>query len=258
MSLDDIPLWGMYLGTTVVVLVTVELGFQLGRYRQTNGLAEKDGPVGAMVAATLALLAFLLTFTFGLAASRFEARRQALLTEANAIGTTYLRAGLLPAPHRAEVEQLLRDYVETRLAGANPDRIQAAIARSEVLQSQLWSHASDVAALDAKSIMTGLFIQSLNETIDLHATRLHALRSRIPLAVWAMMALVTTMAMLATGYQEGLASARRSPVILALVLAFSGVVGMIADLDRPQEGLLRVSQQSLLDLQRGMQQPPAQ
>jgi hypothetical protein len=255
MGLDHLPLWGLYLATTAAVLVAVEMGFRLGRYRHSIGAAEKEGPVGAMVGATLALLAFLLTFTFGVAASRFEARRQALLDEVNAIGTTYLRAGLLPDPHRTEIERLLRDYVATRISGANADRVQGAIAQSEAIHTQLWSHVAKVAALDSKSIITGLFIQTLNDTIDMHATRIHALRSRIPGAVWAMLMLVTMMAMTATGYHEGLSSTRRTPVILALVLAFSGVVALIADLDRPHEGLLRVSQQSMIDLKRGMAAP---
>jgi hypothetical protein len=124
------------------------------------------------VAATLALLAFLLTFTFSTAASRFETRR---LDEANAIGTTYLRAGLLPAPHGSEIQRLLRDYIETRIAGANPDQTAAAITKSEALQTQLWSHANEVVALDSHSMMAGLFIQAWNQTIDLHATRIHVL-----------------------------------------------------------------------------------
>lgn len=255
MILDSLPLWGLYLATTAVVLVSVETGFQFGKYRRRIGAAEMEGPVGPMVGATLALLAFLLTFTFGIAASRFEARRQGSLDEANSIGTTYLRAGLLPEPHRAQVQQTLRDYVATRIEGAQLDRLARAVAKSETLHKQLWSHAVDLAALDTKSIITSLFIQSLNETIDMHTTRLHALGGRIPLVVWAVLGFVAVMAMTATGYQEGVSSTRRSPVILALVLAFSVVVALITDLDRPHEGLLRVGQQVLIDLQKTMQPP---
>jgi len=252
MSLDALPLWAVFVATTAIVLLSVESGMQLGKYRRHIGAGEKEGPVAGIVAPTLALLAFLLTFTFGFAASRFEARRQALLDESNAIGTTYLRAAMLPEPHRSEIQRLLRDYVSTRIAGAKNDQVKEAIIKSEALQNDLWSHASAVAAQDSKSIVTGLFIQALNETIDLHAVRVHAFRSRIPLAVWAVVGLVTILAMAVTGYQEGLSSTRRSPAILALVLAFSIVIALIADLDRPGEGLLRVSQQTMLDLQRGM------
>ena len=254
MALDILPLWGVFAATTVVVLLSVEGGFRLGRYRVRSGAAEKEGPVGAMVAATLALLAFLLTFTFSMSASRFEARRQAVIEESNSIGTSYLRAGLLPEPHRSEIRRLLHEYAATRIASHDPDQVQAAIARSEALHGQLWSQATEVATNDSKSIVAGLFIQTLNETIDLHTIRVTAgLRSRIPTAIWAVLFFVTVLAMAGTGYQVGLTGPGRSPVILALVLTFSGVIVLIADLDRPHEGVLSVSQQSLIDLERGMQ-----
>src|SRR5262245_56538600 len=131
MSLDMLPLWGLFVVTTAVVLLSVEGGLQLGKYRRRIGAAEKEGPVGAMAAATLALLAFLLTFTFSFAASRFEARRQAVLDESNAIGTTYLRAAMLPEPQRSAIQQLLRDYVKTRIAAVQNNQVQEAITKSE-------------------------------------------------------------------------------------------------------------------------------
>lgn len=251
--MDFLPLWGVFLVAVGLVMASVEAGFRLGRHRNATGVAKDEGTASGIVGATLALLAFLLTFTFGIAASRFEARRQGLLDEANAIGTTYLRAGMLPEPHRKEIQQLLRDYIEARIAGANPDQTAAAIAKSEMIQTRLWSHAEQVAALDSHSIVAGLFIQTLNDTIDMHATRIQALRARIPVVVWVVVYFVTVMGMGAAGYQEGRTGSRRSPVILTLVLAFSGVVVLISDLDRPHEGLLRVNQQIMLNQQQSMQ-----
>ena len=256
MALDLLPLWGMFLAAVALVAGAVEAGFRFGRDRQATGAAKEEGPVSGIAAATLALLAFLLTFTFGIAASRFENRRQALLDEANAIGTAYLRAGLLPEPQGSEIQRLLRDYIQTRIDGANPDHTVAAIKKSEALQSELWSQTGQVAALDSHSITTGLFIQALNQLIDLHATRVNALRARIPGIVWAVVCFVTVLGMGAAGYQEGVGGRRRSPVILTLILAFSGVVMLISDLDRPHEGLIRVSQQIMLDQQRSMQPAP--
>src|SRR3569832_2062566 len=106
--LDFMPLWLLLVTTIVFVCLAVEAGYRLGKYRRAHS-PEKDAPVGAMVAAMLGLLAFMLAFTFGLAASRFDERRHTILNDANAIGTTYLRAGLLPEPHRAEIRALLRE-----------------------------------------------------------------------------------------------------------------------------------------------------
>jgi hypothetical protein len=112
--LDALPLWGLFLVIVVLVLFSIEGGHRLGRYRRTRSEQEKDAPVGAMVGSTLGLLAFMLAFTFGMAASRFDTRKSLVLDEANAIGTTYLRAAMLP-DRRGEVRGLLRDYVDARL-----------------------------------------------------------------------------------------------------------------------------------------------
>jgi hypothetical protein len=207
-----------------------------------------------MVGAVLGLLAFMLAFTFGLAASRFDARRQVVLEEANAIGTTYLRTRLLPEPERSETAKLLREYVDVRVGGAQINNLAEAVSRSEELHEQLWSRATAAAAKNPGSIMTGLFIQSLNEVIDLHAKRmLVALRNRIPLAIWLTLFGLGLLGMVSTGYQAGLSATRRSPEMAVLVLAFAGVLFLIVDLDRAHEGLMRVSQQAMLDLQRTMQ-----
>jgi hypothetical protein len=241
--------------STSLLWIAVEGGYRLGAWRLARMPGEKEQPVGAMVGSILGLLALVLGFTFSLAASRFDDRRQTILNEANAIGTTFLRARLLPEPHRAEVERLLREYVEVRVHGAKADKVEDAIARSEALHELLWSQAAAAAEKNPGSIMTGLFVQSLNEVIDLHAKRLLVgIRSRIPIVIWAMLFSLALVGMVAIGYQCGLSGTRRSPAMLGLVIAFTGVLFLIADLDRGQEGLLQVSQQAMIDLQRSMQQ----
>jgi hypothetical protein len=251
--LDSFPLWLLFAATVVLICGAVEVGYRLGRYRQVH-LPEKEAPVGAMAAAMLGLLAFMLAFTFGLAATRFDERRHAILNESNAIGTTYLRAEMLPSPHRAQVRRLLRDYVDARVEGVATGQLNEAVSQSQELQRQLWTEATAVAEADARSIISGLFIQSLNEMIDLHSTRVMVgLRSRIPAVIWGALYFVATLTMATMGYHEGLTGARRSLASFALVVAFSSILFMTVDLDRPQEGLLRISQQSVLDLQQLMQ-----
>jgi hypothetical protein len=137
--LDLLPIWGVFLATVVVVLLAVEGGFRLGQYRRRRSEQEDRLPVGEMVAATLALLAFMLAFTFGLAASRFDVRRGLVIDEANAIGTTYLRAGLLPEPHWSDVRSLPREYVDVRLEAVQPGKLNQSIGRSEELHTRLWA-----------------------------------------------------------------------------------------------------------------------
>jgi hypothetical protein len=206
-----------------------------------------------MVAATLALLAFILAFTFGMAGSWFDTRRRLVVDEANAIGTTYLRAAFLPEPQRSGIRDLLREYVDVRLEAARPGRLVPSLRRSEAIHARLWDHATAVAEKHPESVVVGLFIWSLNEMIDLHSVRL-ALgpRTRLPETIWATLYFVAFLGMAVIGYHAGLAGSGRSMAILALALAFPAVLTLIADIDRPQEGLLRISPQPLLDLQRSL------
>lgn len=254
--LDSLPLWGLFLATVALVLLAMEAGYRLGGYRSRRTEQEKESPVGAVVGATLGLLGFMLAFTFGIAGSRFDSRRQAVLDEANAIGTTFLRAGLLPEGRGEHIRSMLRDYVDVRLNAVQIGDLEAALSRSNELHGQIWAETEAIAKKHPESILVGLFVQSLNETIDLHETRVVVgLYYRIPLILWGTLYLLTVLAMMGVGYFAGLTSKTRSLAAIMLALTFSAVVFLVADLDRPGEGLLQVSQQALVDLRSTMGEP---
>jgi hypothetical protein len=160
-------------------------------------------------------------------------------------------------PERAEeIRELLRDYVRTRLDAIQSGNIAEGVRRSENIQHQLWTEAETVGVKNPSSILVGLFVQSLNETIDLHAKRVQAgVRSRIPGAIWLCLFAVAALSLATMGYHAGLSGTRRSLAIVAVAVTFSVVIELIADLDRPREGVLRISQQALLDVQRSMNAP---
>jgi hypothetical protein len=254
-ALDAFPLWGLFLTIVVLVLAAIEGGYRLGRHRHHRSSREKDAPVGAMVGATLGLLAFMLAFTFGMAASRFDTRKQLVLDEANAIGTTYLRTAMLPEG-RDEIRALLRSYVDARLTAVRSGQVAEEILASEEMQGQLWSAATAVGLQHPDSIVVGLFVESLNEVIDLHAKRVTAgLRNRIPGTIWVALLTIATLSLAAMGYHAGLVGTVRSLAIIVVAVTFSAVIALIADLDRPQEGSLTVSQQALIDLRQSMNAP---
>lgn len=249
--LDVLPLWALLLGVMLLALLSVEAGYRIGRFRSSRE-HEMETPVGEMVTATLGLLAFILAFTFGLAASRFDTKRQLLVDEANAIGTTYLRAAMLPE-RGDEIRALLRTYADVRVAAIAPGKLGESIRRSEDLQARLWEQTVPIALQHPDSVIVGLFVQSLNEVIDLHTKRLTAaLRNRIPLAIWAALYGISVFSFAAMGYHSGLIGTRRSLVIAVVAFTFSVVIVLIADLDRSQEGFLKVSPQVLIDLRRSM------
>jgi hypothetical protein len=251
--IDYLPIWALFIVTVILALVFIDIGFRLGRIRHQRSAQEQPAPVGAMVGATLGLLAFTLAFTFGMAASRHDARRQLVLDEANAVGATFLRSQLLPEPYRDEIQSLLREYVDIRLeAVAHQEQLAAAIARSEELHRLIWKQTVTVAEKHPTPI-NGLFITSLNLMIDLHARRITAgIRNRIPPTIWIALYLVAFLAMMAVGYHTGLSGSRRSIAVLFQALAFSAVLMLIADLDSPQEGLLKVGQEAMVDVQTTM------
>lgn len=244
---DPIPLWAVGLLTLSLTLASFDVGFRLGRRKR-----ETKDDLSTLVGATLGLLAFFLAFTFGMAVSRFDNRRQLVLDEANAIGTAYLRAKLVPEPHGSEIQRLLREYADARLEAVQPGKLESAVARSEELHRRLWTQAVALGSSDPHSIVAGLFIESLNEVIDLHEMRLTAAtRSRLPERVWDALYLLIVLAMATAGFQAG-RSHERSPALVAAAVAFAAVVLVVADLDRPQEGALRVSQQPLIDTRESM------
>ena len=249
--LDILPLWALLVGIMLVVLLSVEGGYRTGRLRASR-VHEMETPVGEMVTATLGLLAFILAFTFGLAASRFDAKRQLLVDEANALGTTYLRAEMLPE-RRDEIRTLLREYVDVRIEAITPDKLAQGIRRSEDLQNRLWAQSVSIALKNPDSVIVGLFVQSLNDVIDLHTKRLTAaVRNRIPFAIWAALYGISVFSFAAMGYHSGLTGTTRSLVVVVVAFTFSVVIVLIADLDRSQEGFLTVSPQALIDLRQSM------
>jgi hypothetical protein len=249
--IDFLPLPALFAVTFALVWLAVEVGQRLGERRAARAEHETSAAVGAMTTATLALLAFLLAFTFSFAASRLETRRTLLLDEVNAIGTTWLRAATLPEPERSESRALLRRYAEERLAAVKDGSTEAAIRRSEELQKALWDIAAALGARSPDSVIAGLYLETLNETIDLHAKRVNeGLRVRIPLVIWAVLVGLTVAGMAQTGYQTGLGGSRRPLSVPIFALGFAAVIFLIADLDRPQAGWISVSQapmQELLD-----------
>jgi hypothetical protein len=247
--LDQIPLWCFFVVVIVLSILTVEFGYRFGRWRLAHKSEEQETPVAAMVASILGLLAFMLAFTFSMASSRFDARRQVVLEESNSIGTTYLRSQLLPEPQRSEIANRLRQYTANRVQPLKMSVMKDLIEKSDELLKQIWSQAVMAADKDPRSITTGLFLQSLNETIDIHSKRVFiGLRNRIPLSIWIALFSLTLLGMMSIGYQAGLSGTQRSPEMLIMTLSFTLVLYLIVDLDRGQEGFLQVSQQAMIDV----------
>ena len=241
---------------SALLLGLAEFGYRLGIRLHAKSDEPRKSQIGGVQGAMLGMLGLLLGFTFAMAVNRYEARRNLVLQEANAIGTTYRRASFLPEVHKAAVEKLLRDYVEARLdlnsAGTNVKLRELAESKAAQIHSDLWAHATATGKETPTPLVNG-FVVSLNETIDLAASRANALRAHVPGAVWLLVLVVASCGCCVSGYHAGASGARGAFTTIVLPFLVAIMITLIADLDRPYHGLINISQQPLIDLQRSMQ-----
>jgi hypothetical protein len=252
--LDMVPLWVLFVFSSFIAWVWLQVGFLLCTYRGKEGTREPGAPVGSMVSASLALLAFMLGFTYNVAQARFEERRLLIVDEANAIGTAYLRADFLEEPGRGVVKQLLRQYAAQRTP--SPATAEQAISASEELQQKLWAQTAAAAQKHPNWPVYSTFITAMNDVIDIHSKRVaSAFNARIPLSIWLALFAIGSLAMIATGYYCGMTGDRSGVETMLMILSFMTVLFVVADLDRPFEGSIRAPQQPLIDLNHKLGNP---
>lgn len=254
--LDRVPILVLLVAFALLSLAAYEIGFRSGSWFKERNPDAPEGPTGVIVGAILGLMAFLLAITMGIASDRFDTRRGLVLQEANALGTAYLRAGYLSEPASSDSQALLSEYVPLRIATSDVAEVNANVARSLELQGDLWAIAEETARTEGSDVVA-LYVESVNEIIDLHTTRFVAgVYARVPPTILWLLVAGVFLSVGLVGYNAGL-DKRRSPVIVAvLVLSLGAVLWLVIDLDRPQDGLINVSQQPLIDLQEKLESAP--
>lgn len=258
MRIDAIPIWLLLTATIIIVLAAIEGGYRLGHAMRRRSEDEKESPVSAIAGSILGLAAFMLAFTFGIVSERYDAKRALVREEAVAIRTAWQRADFLPETDRAEAVTWLRQYVDVRVRFAQagslePERVQSLLSETERLQVQLWNMAVANARKDMNSDVAALYIDSLNEVNGLHASRVAiGIQARVPGEIWLALYSITILGMLSVGYQTGIAGSKRSIAWPILGLSFALVFVLIAALDRPDSGILKVTQQPLIDVRDAM------
>jgi hypothetical protein len=241
----------------VILLIAAEVGYRAGlawhRRHSVKDASESWTFEGAMIG----LLGLLLAFTYSFAATRFETRRTAILQEADAIGTAYLRAGLAAEPARNEMQDLLRRYAKTRIVtremARDPARLQAAVAESEGLQKRFWSTATQAIRGRPSTPIDAILFMSLNDVIDAGGRRLAAGRDQLPSLITWMLFAVGAVSLGLAGYSSGFIGRRNLLLTTTLAVTVAAVTYVILDLDHPNFGMIRTSQQSFVDLVRSME-----
>ena len=235
-----------------LILTATEIGFRLGRKLETGTPESIKSQISTVEAAILGILALLLGFTVSMAVSRFETRKQLVLEEADAIGTSSLRAQLLPAPAGPEIQSLLRQYVDVRVqygtTGNNLARLEDLNRQTARLQTEFWTRAAAYAQQDPNPVKVGLLLQSMNQAIDLAEARWIALQNHVPESVIYVNAAVGLLSAMLVGYSFGVNGRRNIFSMFMLAVSITLVLAVIIDLDRPRSGYIRVSQEPMIDL----------
>jgi hypothetical protein len=255
--LDQSPVWLLYALTVAWLFAGSEVGFRLGGISKSRVPEPGKASVGTVVGSTLGLLAFLLAFTFGMSSTRFDARKQLVLEEASALLVTYQRAQSLPEPQRTECSRLLREYIQLRMNLPSLEsiaEIMDGVRRSEDLQDELWAQAA-ILSEKPNAIVSG-FVQSLAVLSDLQIKRIRsAVWNRIPTIIIGALYGIGFLALTAVGFNAGLNAYRPTIPAVALALAFSIIIVLIIDLERPHQRLFHVSQEPIIDVARRIDSP---
>lgn len=241
-------------GLLLVFALSGFVGRQIGLRMRKGDTEVNRAQVISITAAILALLSLLLGFTFSMALSRFEYRKQMVVQESNAIDTAARRSGFLPVSDHAEVDSLLLRYVDIRLgsvlgtdeSSTARDRLDA---EGRAIHRGLWALAAEAAGASPQSVPLGLFAQSVNDLIDMKAKRDVAVANHVPESALIFLFGLAVLAAGFLGYGDGLTGSRSPTATAAFSFIVALVILLIIDIDRPQRGLARVSQESMIQLQ---------
>ena len=236
-----------------LMVLAIESGYRIGRRAQSRTAEVARSQVEAMQTSLLGVLALMLGFTFSISLERFNGRSEAVVHEANAIGTAYLRSALLAEGARAEAHAIFSDYVDVRartvtLAWARTDQRTPLNAEAQRLQGRLWEQAAAASRAAPSPATTGLYVQALNEMIDAHSTLTAQVDRHVPELVLLLLFSAFVVSGGIIGYSAGLAGHRPSRATFVMVALVVMLMFMIMDLDRPRRGIIQVNPQSLLDV----------
>lgn len=254
---NNIPVWLLVLLTTIIAYVAVELGYRFGKFTKQKTATQKETVVSTITVSILSLMVFMLVFTFSITANKFEYRKALVREEANAIGTTYLRASFLPEPDRSASKQLLKKYLDIRIKVTEPlefANLDQYLVELTSIQQQLWKIAATNANKGINAPIIALYIQSLNNVIDLHTLRVTVgLHTQIPLGIWIVLYAIFLLSMIEMGYYAAITNSGKTKLFSAMILALAIVIGLLISLDRASNTFIKVPQKALTDLQAFME-----
>lgn len=256
----DTPVWLLLAMLIVINVAALEVGFRLGLKEQHKWRDADSGGGNVVLTSMFALLGLILALTFAGGVNRVDSRKQAVVTEANAVSTAFLRAGLFGEPGRTELRQAVYEYGKTRIIDGTMDTHGARMAwldRTLEAQSRLWPLTEKIIREQPESAAAApLLVFAMNTLLDEHGTRAGAALDKLPSAVVWLLILVAAASLMVAGFNAGL----HGQMSRWRMTLFAGVLGavmyMIIDLDRPGDGLIRIPQTLMIvtvaDMEKGL------
>lgn len=247
------------LAIVLLLAVSGEIGFRAGR-RAKDSKESFRSLMNGTGAAMLGLLGLLLGFSLSMAVSRWDVRHDVIVNEANAIGTIWLRAGLLEEPLRSDLRNTLHEYTKARIAlgGSRSDRssLRAARSKSESLHASIWSVVERANQPDQSNAVLSSIINAANEVIDIHELRLSSIENYLPAPLFLVLITVASLAMGFLAWAFGAANQGGRTAIVMLGLLIGVVLLLIMDVNRPQRGRINIGVDSLERVLETMPAPP--
>lgn len=237
----------------LALMLATEIGYRIGTRFVSSTAEPAKSQISAIQGSILGVLALLLGFTFSLALQRYDMRSEAVVNEANAIGTVMLRTGLLPDTVQQQSRNNIENYLDLRIRASKvsldrQDERDSLLRESGQVLDALWAYAEQAARDNPSPVTTGLYIQALNDMIDAYGSRDAALNRHVPELVLFLMFGTLVLAASLVGYASGVAGHRTSFAAYTLFVLIVLLVFLVIDLDRPRRGLIEVSQQSMIEL----------
>lgn len=252
--LYEIPLWLDAVIFAAVLFSFFEVSYRLGVRRRRAGKArDMDRRSEIILNALLGFLGLMLAFTYAFTIGRSENRKAAVLEEVNAIGTAFNRADLLKEPYRSELRRTLLDYTRTRVAtemnSRNTASVREMLDRSLKAQEEIWPVVKRVIqGTDSPGPLEVSVVQSINDVLDAHTTRVTSAYDVLPSAILLMLLFVAGASLAVSGYTDGRADSLRRWRVTILIFVLTSILVVIVDFDRSLDGFIRTSQQGYLTL----------
>ncbi len=238
------------------LLLVGAFGRYLGKRRSTQCGTDAKSFAMTILGASLGLMGLILGFTFSMAVNRYNDGKALVASEANAVGTAYLRSKTLPKFEQQQTQAVFEKYADTLLAhyALTPDMhaFNESLKAIQVVQSELWSQAKLLAERNPQMVPTGIYLQALNEMFDRASDREQFIRHRVPEVIFGLLGISALLTMGLSGYVSGLSEGRGLVMTSVFSLLIVMVIGIIIDLDRPRRGLIQVDAALMSEVRAGM------